>query len=360
MSKLYICDYPYSFFSALIKVASGNEIADILLSDSLKDMEKIVVPLEKSGFFRKVYFFKDTFSKTTSKILPHSAVHMNDNKGKLIQFYHLFAGFLLILKVSRKAKKIMLPISLPGKYNEIIYNDRMSTLMFCLNSNKIPYSAMEHGKNIWKQKPNSELLKMKVFYYLEKLKLNCGINCYTEACNKIYVTDMNGIYGIPPNTMVEEWNIDFAISMLSTEIKNKIYQLYADSYGLNLNFEKTYNLLLTAPLFQDSMVSSIEQQKQFYLDQTNLYFNPKNELLIKPHPRDSFNYKEIFPNAIIIDSSIAAEVLSFSQFLKLDTVLTLWSSSTELFTKKANKVCMLEHKGFNPKDSAILKNYRSN
>ena len=96
---------------------------------------------------------------------------------------------------------------------------------------------------------------------------------------------------------------------------------------------------MTTPLYTDSYLPSEESQIKLYKDVIRDYFH--HPVLIKPHPRDTVDYKKIFPECAVIHEGISAEVLNFCQNLRLGTVLTVNSSSGQSFKKKAGKLINL-------------------
>ena len=99
-----------------------------------------------------------------------------------------------------------------------------------------------------------------------------------------------------------------------------------------------YNLLLTNPLYIDGDVSNEEEQIQVYSEVVKQYrLTDGCKLLIKPHPRDQTDYRgEI--NGIVVDSMVSSEILCISEKLKLNKVVTLYSSSALAFSNCAETI----------------------
>ena len=347
---LYICDYPYVLYSAIIKsYFESNDENDLLLTNSIDGMEDLLVPLRKSGIFKNIYFYDDVlFRDMICGILSYATAEGNPNIFKKMTSY--IKGVCLIFKSQKHSKNIKLPIDLEngGDYDKIYYTDRVSTIMFYLNSKNIPYIAMEHAANIWNIKSKASIMQIKVFYLLEKLHLSCGIGGYTRACKGVLVHKKTAFLPTPPCADVIEWNINSYIQQLTVDQKDSIYNLYCVAYGLELDYGKKYTVLLTNPLYQDNYLNSAEEQLQCYKKILIKHGAENTTLLIKAHPRDGVDYRKAFPDAIIVHPLISSEVLTLSKDLQIADAITVLSSSIYSFSVKTEKIICLYDAQMNP------------
>ena len=83
-----------------------------------------------------------------------------------------------------------------------------------------------------------------------------------------------------------------------------------------------------------------KDQLNCYYDAVNLNCDMTKKLVIKPHPRDEVDYSRKFPNAIIVNKVVTSEVLSFCASLKIDKVVTIYSTSISSFQKAKNMVVL--------------------
>ncbi len=75
----------------------------------------------------------------------------------------------------------------------------------------------------------------------------------------------------------------------------------------NINFEGKTALILTQPLYEDNL-ATLEDELKIY----NEFFDKFNDytIIVKPHPRDSKDYKQLYPNIEVIDKHFPIELLS--------------------------------------------------
>ncbi|MCI8443184.1 MAG: hypothetical protein HFG27_11735 [Provencibacterium sp.] len=360
MKKLYICDYPYPLYEALIKASADHKNqSDLLLADSFPELGQMLEALRRSGIFQNVYYFDDELYRT--RLCKVMYYNFKQIKGRSFfrGIWSLLHAFWVVMCCQGKAKNLTLPVAVSG-YDEVFYSDRLSTLMFYLNKNNIPYTAMQHAKNVWQIKAPSEILKIKTFLLLERLHICCGINAYSKACRKIEVSENKNLSCRPPKwAQIVEWDADQAITALSEAEKERIFRVYEDSFGMSVDYSRTYDLLLTNPLAGDSFVSSEQAQIRFYRDTIQKYFSSAHGVLIKPHPRDKVDYAKHFPGCVVVDKMISSEILMLSSQLHLGKVCTLFSSSANAFRRINADILILEDFRTSPEQMESLKGYRS-
>lgn len=353
--ELYVCEYSYILYKVLIRATQEPDtIKDLIVTDSTQNLKPLCREIEKTGLFRRVIFF---------------------DSGEYREYYHLlycqypkqtWRKYLFVLKnylkmslYQKKFKKIQFPFSLDFRaYDKIYCSDHPYVINGYLAQNKISYSLLEHARNVYQYVSGVYNL---FYLFLEKMewtKILSGLRCTSKYCREIVVNDAGRLPSCTRKKRVTEWNVEQAVDRLTAEEKNRIFEIYANAYGLKLDDEKCYHLLLTNPLLNDAFVSSEENQMRFYADLIQTYFSPERPLLIKPHPRDAVDYRPYFPSAVIVPHEIASEIINFSRTLKIDQVLTLYSTSAESFRKKAEKIICLYPDTSNPSKMDILENYR--
>lgn len=146
------------------------------------------------------------------------------------------------------------------------------------------------------------------------------------------------------------------LSKLSADQRDCLFYLYSKACALKIDYSKKYDLLLTNPLYSDSYLPSEESQINFYMDMVKQYFT--RPVLIKPHPRDHVNYRNYFPEAVVIDENISCEILMLSKNLQLSTVLTVFSSAAGQFEGKAEQVIKLSQ-SVSVQDMPFLNPYKN-
>ncbi|MFL9755299.1 glycosyltransferase family 52 [Vibrio cyclitrophicus] len=106
-----------------------------------------------------------------------------------------------------------------------------------------------------------------------------------------------------------------------------------DFFNVNLSEGDIENLLLTQPISEYKIIEErdkIDIYKGIYNEICNS--SSCGKVYIKPHPRETTKYKEIFPNAIVLDSSCPSELLSLNS-KNIKNVYTIYSTSLYAFNQ---------------------------
>ena len=356
MKKLYLCWYPYILYKILIEKMGDEENSySLLLSDGAADLEPMVPVLRQSGLFEQVEFFscepyKYYYDLISPKKNPMSSVQ---------KLFMLSKYYLILMFQQRRFKKIALPFDSSYKsFDKIICSDGDYLINGHLSMNHIEYAISEHARNVYRLNVANRqwVIYTRIRSFLDKARFLSGVGPTSRFCKEIIVNDTTDLKFCIPQKKLTAWNVDEHIAELNAQQKDRIFQLYADAYGLKIDASQTYDMLLTNPLFSDAYLPSEESHIKFYKDIIQKYF--RNPVLIKPHPRDTVDYKSSFPECAVVDKNISSEILSFSQDLKFGTVLTLYSTSGASFREKAEKLIVLEDFRTPPDQMESLKAYR--
>jgi len=73
----------------------------------------------------------------------------------------------------------------------------------------------------------------------------------------------------------------------------------------------SFHLLLTRALYADRIVETEEEQIQRHIELVKKCLDDTSKLIVKPHPRDVTEYFKIFPEAIILDGNMPAEIMPY-------------------------------------------------
>ena len=228
------------------------------------------------------------------------------------------------------------------EYDEIYCTDGEFVFENYLTVNQIPHIMMEHAKDVHIKKNYSTLAAL--FHYLEiildRYNVTVGIGIASQYCTTMEVNSDKGkemVLFLKKRKLLI-WNVKDHIRLLSRKDRDKILDIYIESYVEKFDYESCYNILLTNPLYIDGDVASEEDQIAVYQKIIKTYrLNEGGKLLIKPHPRDNVNYTNKL-NGIVIDNMISSEILCISQKLKKNKVATLYSSSADAFFGQAKKL----------------------
>lgn len=352
MKKLYICEYPYVLYKTLIeRMGDGENSYSLILGNSRTNFGPMVPILRQSGLFERVEYFpsepyKDLYDLISFDRPRKTSIWMKD--------------YPRVLYYLKKFKEISFPFELDFKqYDKIINSDGVYVINGFLNMNRIEYALSEHAEDAlckvgWQEQYYHIFLFLSAI--LDKLHIIIAPGPVAGFCKEIIVNDATNVGWPFRCKKATTWNVDEHIEALDARQKDRIFQLYAEGYGLKIDANQTYDLLLTTPLYGDSYLPSEESQVKFYQDVIRDNFI--HPVLIKPHPRDKVDYKKYFPECTVIYEAIPSEILSFSQSLKLGTVLTVISSSAPAFRERAERVIILESHGTPISQMTSLEAYR--
>lgn len=166
--------------------------------------------------------------------------------------------------------------------------------------------------------------------FIEKALLLCGIysggsleKCGTHPnIKKVYLTQNN--YSEIIKDKVEVINIKELWNNKSKKEQEEILSLFNFNKS---NFDFKDNVLLLTQPFSEDNILSFEEEMKIYQDIINQYDN----IIIKPHPRETKNYNDLFPNIKIIESYFPIELLKLIG-IKFNKVVSV--NSTALYNFK--------------------------
>lgn len=317
MKKLYIVSTYYHALISCVKQLVFKEYADIIVTDYIPDGKALAARINNTCIFDKTYY------------VGNINEYQPKNWFDLVFFFH---------KKNSELIESQLPFSF-GNYCEInIFHDDIWAAHF-LKDRRISYRLIEDSLDCFKT-----ISKTSFSYMLPKSKIKTAIK---KALRIGYV-----FLGLDSSTAEIEVNEakDLEISSFSSDKikavsraemfnalsesdKECLLQIFAVNKP-NIHPEKSV-ILLTQPLYIDGVVK--DEREQFDLYETIVRENlaPKEDLVIKPHPRDNMDYLNLFPNAVIIDKNMPAEILSYIIKGDFSKAVTYFSSS--IYSIKAKK-----------------------
>lgn len=340
MKKIYICEYPYVLYKVLIKAALNNGVdkLDILITNRMDGMTKMITQINNSNLFENVYYY----DLNKLDLRYDMSLHKFDENVIKQRLYELKTWkYFYKIANSKSLKKIHMEIDFE-KYDEIYCTDGAFVFENYLTVNKFKHIMIEHARDVHIKKNYTNLATL--FHYIEqtldKYNLVTGIGIASKYCTAMEVNSDMGEEQVKflKNRELRTWNVEEHINQLSIKNREMILDIYLKSYVGEFNYYQEYDLLLTNPLYIDGDVSSEEEQIRVYREVIKQYrLNDGRELLIKPHPRDNTNYLARI-DGIVIDSMVSSEILCISKKLKLNKVVTLYSSSALAFKKYAREI----------------------
>lgn len=159
-------------------------------------------------------------------------------------------------------------------------------------------------------------------YWINKVLGRKMVQGLEKNVKKIYVTRTSGI----PNEIKEKTeliNLKKLWNLKTEQEKKDILNII----GINLDYiekiKKAKNILLTQPLSEDLVITE-KEKIEIYKKIINNY--GEKGLLIKPHPRETTDYKSFFSKAIVIGKNFPFEIISLLD-INVENLITLFSTS---------------------------------
>lgn len=322
MKSLYICHTIYHVLISCIKALLKSDCIDILLVDTIPNVYELKHRLISAGIFNDIY------------ILSHGNIFNKYTKNS----FHL--NYIYILYNKNKINEYLKYIKL---YDYIyIYND-YSNVGAYLIINKIKYHLIEDGYNLFKNfNVHKDCLKMKPFkmllYKIFNIPYQIGLSKYIID---IEVNDILDLKTPLCNKIIQRSRKEMMnkLSETSVNIITDIFEL-----SVNVAEDRKSLLLLTQPLIEIGIVSSLRNQLAYYKCILEKYVDDY-DIYIKPHPRDSANYKDLFQNkqVHILNKYSPIEILDMKCRIQFDIGVTYSSTAITSLSCCKNKIQILKN-----------------
>lgn len=300
---LYIVSTYYHALISCVKQLISCVNADIICTHYIPNGKELADKIAECGLFSHTYFI-----------------------GK-IEEYHPVNKLDYILHFHKKNASLMesqLPVDICG-YDEInIFHDDIWAAHY-LKSKHIKYrlieDALDSFKNISKtcfsyMLPNKSI-KTQIKRFFGIGYLYCGYDRF------VYEVEVNDKKGVEIADFAFKKIIELPrkplFDHLAKDDINSLCQIFLKDIP-DIDPQNSI-LLLTQPLFVDSVVKSEKKQIEYYKNLVDKY-RFELELVVKPHPRDTTDYSSVFPNAKIIDKNMPVEMLTLIGTKKFKKLVT--------------------------------------
>jgi len=121
---------------------------------------------------------------------------------------------------------------------------------------------------------------------------------------------------------------------ISENKKQYIYKIYDLTENDIAAFQSKTHIILAQQFSSDGYISDADQFKIY--EQIIQRYDP-SVLILKPHPRDSFNYKKYFPNICVFSKPIPMQLLVLVGCSNFRKAITVCSSSINFFPDTVEK-----------------------
>ena len=324
--RIYICHTYYHVYVSFLKELNlpkeKRGQASLVLSTMSIDFENLKERVESIGLFEAVYEFeekKDTF-------FPELEKYRKDT-GNLIK--NLW-NRIIFTKRFAKLEAPYIPVDLK-EYKEIYVYCDSDPIGYYLNQNRIRYHALEDGLNCLKNYDAARYDNRGHFGLKAFLSSKCNLifiqNGYGKYCIDMEVNDIAAIkYPCPKYVEVPRQSL---VDGLTQEDKNLILQAFVrDMPKLKKQIEESNLaggkiLILTEPL------CTLDIREQIFRDLIAMY-ETEGTVFLKPHPRDSLDYRTLVEEYPQFDATVPMEMLNFFPGLKFKKVVGVFTEVKNL------------------------------
>ena len=332
---LYICWSYHHILIAIERVLSKKQDADIIVVFRNGNPDPAILDRIVS---KKV--FKNVYS------IQEQECNWEISKKKVITyFYARYIGM-------RKHFDFYFPVDL-SEYKEIYTFYDSSVIGAYLNAKKIPYHIIEDAKKAYTTDvlKRVEISTRKLIYepnllirILKKIGYIIPVFGESKHCIDIEVDSDENLYRTKYNkdkfVVIPTKNYEKALSQ--NDIRN-IIEIFSN--GLDIDIAKKYLLILTEPLKANGVVDSYDDQKKVYQYLLEELDDSPNIIMIKPHPRDEFDYSSIIENkrVVLLDKKFPSEILSLIPDECFEHFFTIASSAIYSFPKEKSTIKGFEY-----------------
>ena len=323
--RIYVCHTFYHVYVACLKefYIGKRGGATLVLSKMSNKFGSMVERARRCPLFDEVYEVdekEDTFFPELKPLKTDTGSLLSNMKNR-IRFLREFG----------KLQEKYVPVDF-SKYKDIYVFCDSDPIGYYLSYKKIRYHAVEDGLDCIRyydtaRYDNRGHFAFKAF--MAKLGLIFIQNGYGKYCIDM---EVNNISVLPyPCKKYVELPRKMLTDRLTLEEKNIMLKLFVENidelkeklFGDALSEGKPTVLVLSEPL------CDLETRKRIFSDIIEQYGHlndKKANVIIKQHPRDLLDYKQLFADCIILDGTFPMEMLNFIEGLKFDRVVSVYTA----------------------------------
>nr|WP_300769130.1 glycosyltransferase family 52 [uncultured Acetatifactor sp.] len=315
--RIYVCHTYYHVYVTFLKeLALPREKrgqATLVLSRMSNDFEDLGSRVESTGLFEQVM----EFDEKREDFFPELVKLRNAGRGFL---GHLWSR-IRFTRLYAKLEEPYVPVDFRDYGDIYVYCDS-DPIGYYLNQKKIPYHAVEDGLNCLKnfdaaRYDNRGHFGLKAFLS-RKLNLIFVQNGYGKYCIDMEVNDISAIrYPCPQYIQQPRQAL---VDRLTPEDKTLILRAFIrdmDSLQAQIDAGNGMDdkiLILTDPL------CTLDVRERIFRDIIRMY-EKEGTIFLKPHPRDTLDYRGIFAQYPQFDATVPMEMLNFFPGLRFKKVV---------------------------------------
>lgn len=269
----------------------------------------------------KEYLFHNKFDENILKKFKNKEIINTSFKSqsKLVKFFLQVREIKRIKKSNKFSKYKNIKIFGESIYSPIFIQKNCD--LFLLEDGLGNY--INYKKNNFIRRFCQQILKL----FIGRPYLKYGGR--SKEVKKIYLT---GLALIPEEIAhkVEIINLKELWNKKTLEEQKEILDIFSFDLDIKEKIKGRDIILFTQPLSEDSVITE-EEKVEIYLKIIKKY--PKERLVIKIHPREKTNYKEIFKEYLILDNPFPFEILNLLD-VKFSKAITIFSTAALGLGKK--------------------------
>lgn len=323
-SRIYVCHTFYHAYIACLKEfhlpAEERGKATLVLSKMSNDFGNLKERAEKSGLFEAVF----DYDEKEESFFPELVAYRQDT-GNLVK------NMIQRIRFTKKFGKLQAP------YVPVDFREYGDIYVFCdsdpigyyLSTHRIPYHAVEDGLDCIKYYDTARFDNRGHFGLKAWMAAHNLIhiqNGYSKYCIDMEVNDISALQ-YPCPKYIEKPRKDLT-EHLTEEAKKILTDIFIENKE---ELEKTVKedggkkhriLVLSEPL------CDLETRKRIFTDiieEFQVIDGLQAAVLIKPHPRDVVDYREVFPEHIVLDGKFPMEILNYVEGLTFDKVISVFT-----------------------------------
>lgn len=322
--RIYICHTFYHAYIACLKELNKEKSkwgqACLMLSSMSNDFGSLKERAERSGLFEEVI----PFDEKEESFFPELA-DLHKDRGNLLK------NMIQRIRYTRRFGKLLepyIPVDLKT-YEDIYVFCDSDPIGYYLSTHKIYYHALEDGLDCIRYYDTARFDNRGHFglkAWMAAHNLIFIQNGYSKYCIDMEVNDISVLpYPCPkyiekPRKELTENLQEEAKRILVSVFMNNLEKL--EDTLKEGNGKKHRILVLSEPL------CDLETRKRIFRDIIEEFQWVQGEkaiVLIKPHPRDTLDYGELFPEHIVLESKFPMEILNFVDGLIFDKVISVFT-----------------------------------
>lgn len=148
----------------------------------------------------------------------------------------------------------------------------------------------------------------------EKIKQLFNIGYFYCGLDKTTVSiEVNEKHGTEIENFAGEKIIEVPRKSLFETLSDSDIEIIKKVFAKNVPEFNSSNaaLVMTRALYADGIVKTLEEQIRLHKELVQHNLESGEQIVLKAHPRDMVSYEEVFPQAIILDKNMPAEIMQY-------------------------------------------------